>query len=56
LPAKLVFNEKPQLSAEPVKWGGSSDFVAFSKADCLIHVPQGKTFGSGTIVDFVYLP
>jgi molybdenum cofactor synthesis domain-containing protein len=56
LPAKIGFNEKAQISAEPIKWGGSSDFVAFSKADCLIHVPQGKIFESGATVKFVYLP
>ena len=56
LPGKLVFNEKAQISVEPAKWGGSSDFVAFSKADCLIKIPQDKKVEAGAVVKFVYLP
>jgi molybdenum cofactor synthesis domain-containing protein len=39
LPAKLFTNRTGQLLAEPLKWGGSSDFVAFANATALIIVP-----------------
>jgi molybdopterin biosynthesis enzyme len=41
LPAILRTDEKGTLLAEPLKWGGSSDFVAFGKATALINVPAG---------------
>jgi molybdenum cofactor synthesis domain-containing protein len=41
LPAVLSGNEEGQLLAEPLKWGGSSDFVAFARATSLINVPAG---------------
>ena len=41
LPAVLRTDEKGTLLAEPLKWGGSSDFVAFARATALINVPTG---------------
>ncbi|HJU54324.1 MAG TPA: gephyrin-like molybdotransferase Glp, partial [Pyrinomonadaceae bacterium] len=32
LPARLLTDEEGRLVAEPLKWGGSSDFVAFARA------------------------
>jgi molybdopterin biosynthesis enzyme len=57
LPAILSGNEKGQLLAEPLKWGGSSDFVAFARATSLINVPAGKLrFEEGESVRVVRLP
>ncbi|HEV7395908.1 MAG TPA: gephyrin-like molybdotransferase Glp [Pyrinomonadaceae bacterium] len=57
LPAILSGNEKGQLVAEPLKWGGSSDFVAFARATSLINVPAGKLrFEEGEPVRVVRLP
>ncbi len=56
IPARLNFNEKGQVMAAPLKWGGSSDFVAFSKADCLIFVPQNAVCETGTIIKIALLP
>lgn len=57
LPAHLSTDEEGRLAAEPLKWGGSSDFVAFARADALINVPQGvKALGAGEIVRVVQLP
>jgi molybdopterin molybdotransferase len=55
IPAKLDFNHQGQVLAEPVKWGGSSDFVSFSKADCLIFVPQNEDLPAETVVKIVFL-
>ena len=41
LPASLRTDEKGQLLAEALKWGGSSDFVAFTLATALLIVPRG---------------
>ncbi len=57
LPARLRTSEEGQLRAEPLKWGGSSDFVAFTQATALLIVPQGeKTLAEGTRVKVVRLP
>jgi len=39
LPARAFISDK-QMTAEPLKWGGSSDFVAFMNANGLIVVPE----------------
>jgi molybdopterin molybdotransferase len=57
LPARLSTNEDAQLIAEPLKWGGSSDFVGFVGATALIIVPQAtNTLEAATKVRVVYLP
>ncbi|MDX6694453.1 MAG: molybdopterin molybdotransferase [Blastocatellia bacterium] len=57
LPARLRTNEDGQLLAQPLKWGGSSDFVAFARATALIIVPAGvAAYEAGTPVRFVRLP
>lgn len=57
LPASLRTDEKGQLLAEALKWGGSSDFVAFTLATALLIVPQGDgELKAGTIVRVVRLP
>lgn len=39
LPGRLFFEEGRAI-VEPLKWGGSSDFVAFMRANALIVVPE----------------
>src|SRR5882762_1591319 len=57
LPAVLRTDEKGTLLAEPLKWGGSSDFVAFARATALINVPTGvKMIEAGSPVKIVRLP
>jgi len=57
LPAVLRTDEKGTLLAEPLKWGGSSDFVAFARATALIDVPTGvKMIEAGSCVTIVRLP
>jgi len=57
LPAILHTDEKGTLLAEPLKWGGSSDFVAFARATALIHVPADtKIIEKESIVTIVKLP
>jgi len=57
LPAVLRTDAHGTLLAEPLKWGGSSDFVAFARATALINLPAGpaKT-AAGSVVRVVHLP
>ncbi len=57
LPATLRTNAQGQLMAEPLRWGGSSDFVAFTRAAALIIVPQGvPKLEADAVVSIVHLP
>ena len=57
LPARLYTDEAGQLLADPLKWGGSSDFVAFARATALIIVPGGvRSLDAGTKIRAVRLP
>jgi molybdopterin molybdotransferase len=57
LPAVLSTDEKGTLLADPLKWGGSSDFVAFARATALIDLPAGaKQIIAGRAVTIVRLP
>ncbi len=57
LPATLSTSEDGRLFAEPLKWGGSSDFVSFTRATALIIVPEGvRAVDGGDIVKIVRLP
>src|SRR5437764_9169812 len=57
LPAALSTDDAGRLVAEPLKWGGSSDFVAFARATALVIVPAGvKSLEAGSVVRVVRLP
>jgi molybdopterin biosynthesis enzyme len=57
LPATLRSDEKGALLVEPLKWGGSSDFVSFARATVLINIPAGPVKTSaGSVVRVVHLP
>jgi molybdopterin molybdotransferase len=57
LPAVLRTNDAGLLLAEPLKWGGSSDFISFARATALINVPAGtRTVAAGELVKVVKLP
>ncbi|MCA1629902.1 MAG: molybdopterin molybdotransferase MoeA [Acidobacteria bacterium] len=57
LPATLRSDERGRIIAEPLKWGGSSDFVAFTRAGALIVVPEGtRTIAAGSVVSVLRLP
>jgi molybdopterin molybdotransferase len=57
LPARLQTNDAGVLIAKPLKWGGSSDFVAFAKAEALIIIPAGEGLvNERTVVKAFRLP
>jgi molybdenum cofactor synthesis domain-containing protein len=57
LPARLSTDGEGRLLAEVLKWGGSSDFVAFAQATALVIIPSGvKSLDAGEVVRVVRLP
>jgi len=57
LPARLRTNDEGELIAEPLKWGGSSDFIGFARADALAVVPaDAGVIAAGTKVNTLLLP
>lgn len=57
LPAQLTVNDDAQLIAFPLKWGGSSDFVAFAMTTALVIVPAGvRSIEAGSFVNVLRLP
>jgi molybdenum cofactor synthesis domain-containing protein len=57
LPATLSTDGEGRQLAEVLKWGGSSDFVAFARATALAVVPAGvKSLDAGSVVRVVRLP
>jgi molybdenum cofactor synthesis domain-containing protein len=57
LPATLSTDEDGRLTVEPLKWGGSSDFVAFAHATALINLATGtRLIEAGAVVPIVRLP
>jgi molybdopterin molybdotransferase len=57
LPAVIRTDENGTTLVEPLKWGGSSDFVAFARATALINLPAGtRLLTQGNTVRVVRLP
>jgi molybdenum cofactor synthesis domain-containing protein len=56
LPAVLRTDEKGTLLVEPLKWGGSSDFVSFARSTALINVSAGVNVEAGELVRVFRLP
>lgn len=57
LPARLSTDDEGRLIAEPLEWGGSSDFIAFARATALVVVPADTgVIEAGTIVRVLRFP
>ncbi|HLM03297.1 MAG TPA: gephyrin-like molybdotransferase Glp [Pyrinomonadaceae bacterium] len=56
LPVSLETGEDGKLFIEAVRFRGSSNFVAFSRADALCFVPQGAILEAGSVARIAYLP
>jgi molybdopterin molybdotransferase len=54
-PARLTIRDG-RAEAEPLKWSGSSDLVAFMRAGCLIIVPEDRhSLDEGELVEVISL-
>lgn len=57
LPASLSTDTEGRLIVEALKWGGSSDFVAFTRASALLIIGAGvEKEAAGSVVRVVNLP
>lgn len=56
LPASVVSNEKGELLIESLRFNGSSNFIAFARANALIFVPQGENLAAGAVAEIMSLP
>ncbi|MGH9821610.1 MAG: molybdopterin molybdotransferase MoeA [Pyrinomonadaceae bacterium] len=55
LPVALKTSSDATLLAQPLKWGGSSDFVGFARADALAIIPKGSVIERGQVSKIVFL-
>jgi molybdenum cofactor synthesis domain-containing protein len=55
LPAHVETNRSGMLTAHPLKWQGSSDFIGFALADSLIFVPRGTTIQAGDVATVAFI-
>lgn len=55
LPVSLSTNEKGNLEIESLRFSGSSNFIAFSRADALAFIPQGKMLEKGDTAEILFL-
>jgi molybdenum cofactor synthesis domain-containing protein len=56
LPVSLQTNALGNLTVESLRFTGSSNFIAFSRADALVFVPQNTSLEAGDVAEILYLP
>jgi len=56
LPVFVETNKKGNLIVESLRFTGSSNFIAFSKANSLLFIPQGVSFQAGDVAQILFLP
>ncbi len=56
LPVFVETNKKGELVIESLHFGGSSNFIAFSRANALAFVPKGKAYKPSDVIEIAYLP
>lgn len=55
LPVSLETNENGELTVETLRFSGSSNFIAFSRANGLVFVPQDQSLAAGDVARIFYL-
>lgn len=55
LPVSLRIDDDARLRIEKLRFTGSSNFVAFSRAQALVHVPRGSKLQKGDVARVYYL-
>jgi molybdenum cofactor synthesis domain-containing protein len=56
LPVSLSTNELGNLTIESLRFGGSSNFIAFARAEALVYIPQNTILEAGDVAQILYLP
>jgi molybdopterin biosynthesis enzyme len=55
LPVLLSTNNRGQLIVESLRFSGSSNFIAFARADALVFVPKGKNLEKNETAEILFL-
>lgn len=55
LPVSVSTDKKGRLIIESLRFSGSSNFIAFARADALAFVPNGKTLEKGEMAEILLL-
>ena len=55
LPASVTTNEQGELIIESLRFNGSSNFIAFARANALVFVPQNKSLEKGDVAEILFL-
>lgn len=55
LPVSVSTDKKGNLKIETLRFSGSSNFIAFARADALAFVPQGKSLEKGDKAEIFFL-
>lgn len=55
LPVSLTTNKKGELEIETLRFSGSSNFIAFARAEALVFVPQEKNLETGDVAEIYFL-
>ena len=55
LPVAVETNSKGELIIKSLQFSGSSNFIAFSQANALVFVPQGRSLETGDVAEILFL-
>ena len=55
LPVSIVTNKDGHLVIESLRFSGSSNFIAFSRADALVYIPQGTNLEKSQVAEILFL-
>ena len=55
LPVSLELNKKGELTIKTLRFSGSSNFIAFSRANALVFVPQNLNLEKGDVAEIRFL-
>jgi molybdopterin molybdotransferase len=55
LPVFVETNEQGKLIVESLRFGGSSNFIAYSRANALVFVPKDETLEAGEVAEVIFL-
>ncbi|CAN5223060.1 molybdopterin molybdotransferase MoeA [soil metagenome] len=56
LPVSLLTTKTGSLMIESLRFSGSSNFIAFARANALVFVPQNRTLERGDVAQILFLP
>jgi molybdopterin molybdotransferase len=55
LPVSLSTSRQGELIIESLRFSGSSNFIAFARADALVFIPQGKNLEKSDVAEILFL-